>query len=104
MWRRNWTPYANAPGIYATRVWVPWQSTGARLQQIRSTAHKYKLDNGSMGAHTYTYNAMVEVEVDGLWQSEANIQQDTMIMETLVSSERFTNKELKEIKYCRMYL
>jgi hypothetical protein len=44
------------------------------------------------------------VEVDGLWQSEANIQQDNVIMETLVLLGRFKNKELKEIKYFRIYL
>jgi hypothetical protein len=30
-----------------------WQSTGARLQQICSTAHKDKLDNRRLGASTY---------------------------------------------------
>jgi hypothetical protein len=52
-WRHNWEPYSNDPGIYTTIVWVSWQSTGARLQQICSTAHKYKLDNRSMGVSTY---------------------------------------------------
>jgi hypothetical protein len=27
-----------------------------------------------------------------------------MIMEALIASDRFTNKELKEINYCRIYL
>jgi hypothetical protein len=39
-----------------------------------------------------------------LWQPEANRQQYNVIMETLVSPGRFTNKELKEINCCRKYL
>jgi hypothetical protein len=52
--------------------------------------------------HLHTYNAMVEVY--RLWQPEANIQQDTVIIETLLSSGMFTSKELKEINYCHIYL
>jgi hypothetical protein len=44
--------------------------------------------------HRYTYK--VTVEVDGLWQPEANRQHDTVIMEALIA----VNKELKEINYC----
>jgi hypothetical protein len=44
------------------------------------------------------------VEVEDLWQPEANRDQDTVIMETLIASGRFTNKELKDINYCRLYL
>jgi hypothetical protein len=43
--------------------------------------------------HLHTCKAVVE----GMWQPEANRQQDTAIVETLVASGRFTNKELKEI-------
>jgi hypothetical protein len=32
------------------------------------------------------------VEVDGLWQPEANREKVMVIMETLIASERFTNK------------
>jgi hypothetical protein len=42
--------------------------------------------------HLHTCNDAVEVEVDGLWQQEANRNQDTVIMETLVASGRFMNK------------
>jgi hypothetical protein len=44
------------------------------------------------------------VETDGLWQPKANREQDRVIMETLIASGRFTNKELKDINYCRIYL
>jgi hypothetical protein len=44
------------------------------------------------------------VEVDGLWQPEANREHDTVIMETFITSGIFTNKELKDINYCRIYL
>jgi hypothetical protein len=44
------------------------------------------------------------VEVEGIRKSDANKQQDTVIMEALVAPGRFTNKELKEINYCRIYL
>jgi hypothetical protein len=47
---------------------------------------------------------MATVDVDGLWQLEANRQHDTVIMEARVASGRFTNKELKEVNYCRIYL
>jgi hypothetical protein len=39
-----------------------------------------------------------------LWQPEANREQDTVIMETLIASGRLTNKELKDINYCHIYL
>jgi hypothetical protein len=41
----------------------------------------------------HTCKAMAEV--DGVWQPEANGKQDTVIMEILIASGRFTNKELK---------
>jgi hypothetical protein len=44
------------------------------------------------------------VEIDGLWQPTENRERDIVIMESLITSGRFTNKDLKEIKYCRMYL
>jgi hypothetical protein len=49
MCRRNWTSCANYTEIYSVRVWVSRQPTGARLQQVFGTAHKYKLDKGIMG-------------------------------------------------------
>jgi hypothetical protein len=52
--------------------------------------------------HPHTCKA--NVEVDGLWQPEANIEQYMVIMETLIASGRFANKELKDINYCRIYL
>jgi hypothetical protein len=52
----------------------------------------------------HLHTCKVTDEVDGLWQPEANIEQDTVIMETLIASGRFTNKELKDINYCCMYL
>jgi hypothetical protein len=42
------------------------------------------------------------VEVDGMRLPEANRQEDTVIMESLVASGRFTKK--MEISYCRIYL
>jgi hypothetical protein len=101
MWRRNWAPYENAPGIYATRAWVSLQPTGARLQQIYSTTHKYKLDNGSMGASKYVQGCG-----RGRWVVATRSQHTARYCDhvTLVSSGRFTNKELKEINYCRIYL
>jgi hypothetical protein len=45
-----------------------------------------------------------KVEIDGLWKPTENRVQDIVIMESLISSDRFTNKELKEINYCRIYL
>jgi hypothetical protein len=44
------------------------------------------------------------VEIDGLWQPPENRVHDIAIMESLIASGRFTNKELKEINYCRTYL
>jgi hypothetical protein len=44
------------------------------------------------------------VEVDGLWQPEANREHDTVIMEMMIASGRFTNKELKVINNCQIYL
>jgi hypothetical protein len=46
----------------------------------------------------------VKVEIDGLWQPTGNRVHDIAIMESLIASGRFTNKELKEINYCRIYL
>jgi hypothetical protein len=40
--------------------------------------------------HLHTRKATVEV--DGLWQPEANREQDTVIMEMLIASGIFTNK------------
>jgi hypothetical protein len=37
-------------------------------------------------------------------QKPTNRHQYTVIMEALVASGRFRNKELKEINYCRIYL
>jgi hypothetical protein len=45
-----------------------------------------------------------KVEIDGLWQPTENRVHDIAIMESLIASGRFTNKELKEINYCRIYL
>jgi hypothetical protein len=45
-----------------------------------------------------------KVKIDGLWQPTENRVHDIVIMESLIASGRFTNKELKEINYCRIYL
>jgi hypothetical protein len=45
-----------------------------------------------------------KVEIDGLWQPTENKVQDIVIMESLIASGRFTNRELKEINYCRIHL
>jgi hypothetical protein len=45
-----------------------------------------------------------KVEIDGLRQPTENKVHGIMIMESLIASCRFTNKELKEINYCRIYL
>jgi hypothetical protein len=52
----------------------------------------------------HLYTCKTTVDVDGLWKPEANREHDTVIMETLIASGRFTNKELKDINYCRIYL
>jgi hypothetical protein len=62
--------YTNATGIYSVIVGVSRQSTGARLQQIFGTAHKYKLDNGSMGALAY-----MQAHGRGRWVVEIRSQQ-----------------------------
>jgi hypothetical protein len=45
-----------------------------------------------------------KVEIDVLWQPTENRERDILIMESLIASGRFTNKYLKEINYCRIYL
>jgi hypothetical protein len=45
-----------------------------------------------------------KVEIDGLWQPTENRVHGIAIMESLIASGRFTNKEVKEINYCRIYL
>jgi hypothetical protein len=40
-----------------------------------------------------------KVEIDGLWQPAENRVHDIAIMESLIASDRFTNKELEEINY-----
>jgi hypothetical protein len=45
-----------------------------------------------------------KVEIGGLWQPTENRVHDIAIMESLIVSGRFTNKELKEINYFRIYL
>jgi hypothetical protein len=52
--------------------------------------------------HLHTCKA--KVEIDGLWQPTENRVHDIVIMESLIASGRFTNKDLKEINYCRIYL
>jgi hypothetical protein len=41
-----------------------------------------------------------KVEIDGLWKPTENRERDIVIMESLIASGRFTNKDLKEINYC----
>jgi hypothetical protein len=50
----------------------------------------------------HIYN--VTVEVDDSCQPEANREQYMVIMETLIAPGGLTNKELKDINYCRIYL
>jgi hypothetical protein len=45
-----------------------------------------------------------KVDIDGLWQPTENRVRGIMIMESLIASGRFTNKDLKDINYCRIYL
>jgi hypothetical protein len=45
-----------------------------------------------------------KVEIDCLWKPTENRVHDILIMESLIASGIFTNKELKEINYCRIYL
>jgi hypothetical protein len=45
-----------------------------------------------------------KVEIDGVWQPTENRVHDIVIMKTLIASCRFTNKDLKEINYCCIYL
>jgi hypothetical protein len=45
-----------------------------------------------------------KVEIYDLWQPTENRVQDILITESLIASGRFTNKELKEINYCRICL
>jgi hypothetical protein len=44
--------------------------------------------------HLHTCNA--KVEIDGLWQPTENRVRDIVIMESLIASGRFTNKDLKD--------
>jgi hypothetical protein len=44
------------------------------------------------------------LDIDGLGQPIENRERDIVIMESLIASGRFTNKDLKEINYCRIYL
>jgi hypothetical protein len=60
--------------------------------------------NWIMEVWEHLHTCRATVEVDRLWQPEANRQKYTVIMEMLISSGRFTNKELKEINYCCIYL
>jgi hypothetical protein len=52
--------------------------------------------------HLHTFKA--KVEIDGLWQPTENRIRDIVIMESLIASGRFTNKDLEDINYCRIYL
>jgi hypothetical protein len=45
-----------------------------------------------------------KVEIDGLWKPTENRVHGIAIMESLIASGKFTNKELKDINYCRIYL
>jgi hypothetical protein len=45
-----------------------------------------------------------KVDIGGLWKPTENRVQDIAITESLIASGRFTNKDLKEINYCRIYL
>jgi hypothetical protein len=45
-----------------------------------------------------------KVEIDGLWQPTENRESDIVIMESLIASGIFTNKDLKEINYFRICL
>jgi hypothetical protein len=44
------------------------------------------------------------VDIDGLWQPTENREGDIVIMESMIAPGKFTNKDLKEINYCRIYL
>jgi hypothetical protein len=52
--------------------------------------------------HLQTCKANTEIEC--LWQPTENRVHDIVIMESLLASGRFTNKEVKEINYSRIYL
>jgi hypothetical protein len=45
-----------------------------------------------------------KVEINGLWEPQENRKSDLTIMERLISSGRFTGKELQQINYCRIHL
>jgi hypothetical protein len=45
-----------------------------------------------------------KLEIDGLWKRTENRERDIVIMESLIASGRFKNKDLKEINYLRIYL
>jgi hypothetical protein len=52
--------------------------------------------------HLQTCKAKVEIDV--LWQPTEIIERDIVIMESLIASGIFKNKDLKEINYCCIYL
>jgi hypothetical protein len=60
--------------------------------------------NWSTEVWEHLQTCKAKVEIDGLWQPTENRVQDIVIMKSLIASGRFTNKELKEIKYCCIYL
>jgi hypothetical protein len=47
---------------------------------------------------------MAKIEIYGLWQPTENRVHAILIMESLISSGIYTNKELKEINYGHIYL
>jgi hypothetical protein len=60
--------------------------------------------NWIMEVWQHLHTCKEKVEIDGLWQPTENRVHDIVIMESLIASGRFTNKDLKEINYCRIYL
>jgi hypothetical protein len=98
-------------------------TTGCRMQmQLEYTQLEYGCRGNPLAQDYNNYSALLintnwitevweqlqackaKVEIDGLWQPTENRVRNIMIMESLIASGRFTNKDLKEINYCRIYL
>jgi hypothetical protein len=62
------------------------------------------ITNWIIKVYEHIHTCKATVEVDGFWQTEATREQDTVRIETLIASGRFTNKELEDINYCSIYL
>jgi hypothetical protein len=78
---------------------VSWKPTRTRIQQLFS-----KNTNWIKEVWENLQTCKSIVVIDGLWQPTENRVHNIAIIESLIALGRFTNKELKEINYFRIYL